>query len=192
MLSVIQPCCSSHVVLSSNVIFNGQLLQAFSLNEQIDVQEESFNALFSKAQEMAHSISEGHPSIAKVPNSLDHLKWRFFCVNMQCKKNYVSALFSLCCQMIIIADSIGSHFLCRSSGPQNPCWRFLYSESKWVSQLKMWIICQTLINWYVNCYLTIASGDALFQFMCPSMWDLCTYRVPMCSGLCTCILDAIY
>ncbi|CAN6242264.1 unnamed protein product, partial [Urochloa humidicola] len=42
------------------------LFQALSLNEQIDVQEDSFNTLYSKAQEMAHSIPEGHPRTAKI------------------------------------------------------------------------------------------------------------------------------
>lgn len=79
----------------SNIILNGQILQALSLNEQIQVQEDPFNALFSKAQEMAHSIPEGHPSIAKVPNSLDHLKWRFFMYICNARKNIL--VFCLAC-----------------------------------------------------------------------------------------------
>ena len=59
--------------------FNDQMLQDSTLNEQIkklndqiDVQNNCNSTLYNQAQEMAHTIPQGHPSIAKVPLSGHH------------------------------------------------------------------------------------------------------------------------
>lgn len=72
--------CSGSVILTS-VLINGQLLEAVNLNEQIDVDEDYFSALFCQAHEMAQFIDKGQrPSNAKVhdllfirPSSMDAL-----------------------------------------------------------------------------------------------------------------------
>jgi len=65
-------CCSS----GFNISLNGQILKETTLNEQIkklndqiDVQNNCNSTLYNQAQEMAHTIPQGHPSIAKVPLS---------------------------------------------------------------------------------------------------------------------------
>jgi len=61
--------------------FNDQMLQDSTLNEQIkklndqiDVQNNCNSTLYNQAQEMAHTIPQGHPSIAKIQWTSVHVE----------------------------------------------------------------------------------------------------------------------